>query len=527
VLVAAPALAATKRIQVGPSGLLVFADEETGTGTTTITAGYTVEWVWASSGHSTRSARSAPGEKSASLPAFVQTRQRTNARRIATQPVIERKGTSMTSGRLIATGALVACLLCRTAGAADHADGPRASADPSADITDVFAWVSPNAARLNLVMDLVRNATPASRFSDSVQYVFHTTSRARFGATPSDEVDIVCTFNPAQKIRCQAGGELVVAGDASGVNGIASANGKLRVFAGLRDDPFFFNLAGFRATARTVAGAASSLTFDAAGCPALDAATSAALVSQLRSAPGGGPPVDNFARFNVLAIVLSLDKSVVTKGGPIVTVWGSTNRHAGCADGEEEDCNEEGGSGERGAGPPIGTVQIDRMGRAGVNTALTNPFFRESVPTENATHEAVQDAYNAATDPAQWGNLFSSEIAANLAIFDSLDGVCGNQLLAGPSPVAGRYNTLAAVLADDQLYVNTASGTCTQYLAVEANAVGIANDDCGGRTPLENTIDTTYSLLAAGTLSGVTNGIFADADGTASLTAFPFLDRPN
>ena len=75
--------------------------------------------------------------------------------------------------------------------------------------------------------------------------------------------------------------------------------------------------------------------------------------------------------------------------------------------------------------------------------------------------------------------------------------------------------------------MNTASGTCSQYLAVEANAVGIANNDCGGRTPLEDTIDTTYSVLAAGALSGVADGIAADADGTASLTAFPFLDRPN
>ena len=53
VLLGVPALAATKRVQVAPTGVLVFADEETGTNTTTITAGDTVEWVWASSGHST------------------------------------------------------------------------------------------------------------------------------------------------------------------------------------------------------------------------------------------------------------------------------------------------------------------------------------------------------------------------------------------------------------------------------------------------------------------------------------------
>ena len=176
--------------------------------------------------------------------------------------------------------------------------------------------------------------------------------------------------------------------------------------------------------------------------------------------------------------------------------------------------------------PRLGAVQIDRMGRAAVNTALTNPFFRESVASEESQHERILDDYNAANDPSQWVARFSSLIAPNLAVLDGLDGVCGNQVLSGPAPVAGRYKALADILADDQLYVNTASGTCNQYLAVEANAIGIANTDCGGRTPLENTIDVTYSVVAVGALSGVTNGVTSDADGTASLTVFPFLDRP-
>ena len=429
----------------------------------------------------------------------------------------------MRKATLIVTGVLAARLLCVPARAADHADGPRASADPAADITDVFAWMSPDATRVNLVMDVVRNATTASRFSDSVRYVFHTTSRAGFGAAPAPELDITCVFSVAQRIRCRVGRGEVVAGDASKVSGIETADGKLRVFAGPREDPFFFNLAGFRQTARIVAGAAGSLTFDPAGCPALDAATSAALVSQLQTAPGGGPAADGFARFNVLAIVVSVDKSLVTPGGPIVSVWGSTNRRSKSLEGGDCDDNEQGDCGVEG----VGVVQIDRMGRAGVNTALTNPFFRESVPSEELMHEVVQDAYNAATNPGQWATLFSSEIASNLAILDGLDAVCGNQLLAGPSPAPGRYSTLAAILSDDQLYLNTNSGTCSQYLAVEANAVGITNNDCGGRTPLEDTIDTTYSVLAAGALAGVTDGVPVDGDGTASLAVFPFLDRPN
>src|SRR5499427_2993316 len=86
--------------------------------------------------------------------------------------------------RLLVLVMLALLILCQSTRSADHVDGPAASADPAADITDVFAWMSPDAKTMFLVMDLVRNATSASRFSDSVQYVFHTTSRASFGATP-------------------------------------------------------------------------------------------------------------------------------------------------------------------------------------------------------------------------------------------------------------------------------------------------------------------------------------------------------
>jgi hypothetical protein len=180
------------------------------------------------------------------------------------------------------------------------------------------------------------------------------------------------------------------------------------------------------------------------------------------------------------------------------------------------------GCGANAVAPPALGPQIDRMGRAGVNTALVAPFDL------NATRKAAaQDGYNAASSPQQWGARFASTIAGNLAILDSLDTVCGNQLVAGPAPVPGRYSTLASVLADDQIYVNANSGTCDVYLAVEANAVGIRNSDCGGRTPLVDTIDRTYSVLAAGILSGVGDGIPRDADPQASNSVFPFLAPRN
>ena len=173
--------------------------------------------------------------------------------------------------------------------------------------------------------------------------------------------------------------------------------------------------------------------------------------------------------------------------------------------------------------PTLGATQIDRMGRAGVNTALTDPFDIVSGMTPNQ----VKDAYNALTDPSTWSPQFKKNISTNLAILDSLDTVCGNQLLAGPSAVAGRYDTLAGVLVDDRLYVRADKTTCTTYLGVEANAVGLTNDDCGGRTPLYTTIDVTYSALAIGEFSGVTNGFTSDSEGNPIATTFPFLGTPN
>ena len=75
-----------------------------------------------------------------------------------------------------------------------------------------------------------------------------------------------------------------------------------------------------------VAGAASSLTFDAAGCPALDEATASTLVQQLQTAPDGSAAKDGFANFNVLALVLVVDKTILTQGGPILSVSASTNK---------------------------------------------------------------------------------------------------------------------------------------------------------------------------------------------------------
>ncbi len=177
--------------------------------------------------------------------------------------------------------------------------------------------------------------------------------------------------------------------------------------------------------------------------------------------------------------------------------------------------------------PALGSI-IDRMGRPAINTAVSDPF-----ELNGRTSDASKDRYNSASDPTQWSSLFAADFAKTLAVLDGLDRNCGNQLVAkaasGGTVPADRYMTLATVLADDQLYLRTDKTTCSLYLAVEADAVSLTsgNNDCGGRTPLEDIADESYSLLAIGAPSGVTDGIDKDADHQASLTDFPFLNDPN
>jgi hypothetical protein len=218
------------------------------------------------------------------------------------------------------------------------------------------------------------------------------------------------------------------------------------------------------------------------------------------------------------------------------------------------------------AAPALG-MQIDRMGRAAVNTALNHGF------DPSAAGQTAKVAYNEMPTFVEWlaaANI--GEFMKNLAFIDVLDtGVCGNgicetgetgtaagncetdcgntatgtgngcgnqvyynnQATGGGTPMATSYQALATLLAEDELYLNTANATCTFYLGVEFSVVtGGANTTCGGRAPQYDVIDFSFSMLAMG-LKGfttsfmplVSDGVAAHAD--VSPTDFPFLGAPH
>jgi hypothetical protein len=267
--------------------------------------------------------------------------------------------------------------------AADHADGtttagPALALEPAADVNDLFAWMSASATQVNLVMSVFPGATTASRFSDAVKYVFHTSSVSAYLGTAVSR-DIICTFSSdaTQVASCwltdpsdTTAGSIkeYVTGNASGTTGVVTTDFRFRVFAGPRADPFFFNLAGFRNATATVAAAVRDATvnptaptyikgFDTGGhpgCPLLSATARTVVTGYLnKDCTGVGTAVDFFKKpitadnagctvkpalvntqqtqnagltGNILAITVQVDKTLLTTGGPILNVWAATTK---------------------------------------------------------------------------------------------------------------------------------------------------------------------------------------------------------
>lgn len=172
------------------------------------------------------------------------------------------------------------------------------------------------------------------------------------------------------------------------------------------------------------------------------------------------------------------------------------------------------------ARPTLGE-QIERAGRALTGNALLGPLAPHDVS------ERRKEAYNRAA-PADWPQ-FSPDIQLTLGLYDGFDGKRGNQWLADDAATASmRYRVLARVLADDRLWINSASTVCTRYLAVELAELATPSSpggDCGGRTPNYDAVDVFRSLLINGTTRGVDDGVGRD-DHVHSTTEFPFLAAP-
>jgi len=145
------------------------------------------------------------------------------------------------------------------ADAADHNDPPGtvaaggATDNPAADIDDVYAWHDgPNT---NIIVTYSGPTAPSATagtegvYSRDTQFLIHISNDADL----ADEHTIQVRFGTASAGRWGF--------QASGIPGVASpvvgpvesliTQGAVKAYVGLRDDPFFFDLDGFKATTMT------------------------------------------------------------------------------------------------------------------------------------------------------------------------------------------------------------------------------------------------------------------------------------
>ena len=383
---------------------------------------------------------------------------------------------------------LTAVLAVTPSFAADHLDTSSVIADPRADIGDLYAWTSYDGRRLNLAMTIVGHT-----FSEQLEYVFHIDSGPRFGRTEAT-TDIVCRIASSSNVDCKAGKADVATGDASRPQGLVSRNEHLRVFAGLRDDPFYNNVKGTREAYSVAADAMMGIAkSDAAGCPMFGEATARSILDTWRHT-GGGPAKNFLAGWTPASLVVSVDLSIVDRGGTMLGVWAATVQ---------------------------GNKQIDRMGRPLTGNALLGSF------ADVAASDRLKERYNSVTPSA--GAEFVGEMERTLAIYDGFDGTCGNQLLADAKVASpARYRALATVLADDRLWVNSESSICGEFFSVEFAALSGEDSKviyCGGRTPNDDAIDVYRSVLSMGQAEGIDDGVDRD-DREHSISEFPFLAAP-
>lgn len=188
--------------------------------------------------------------------------------------------------------------------AADHGDPPARASNASADIGDFYMWHRGTGASATIVaaITVAGNAMPradqAGAYDEDVLYGMHffngdggsTDVWIRFGQNSAGDWGMQVTNLPGETEAVEGAVETALTGGGGG-----------SAWAGLADDPFFFDLAGFQGLVSS--GEASSF-----------------------SSLGGSPPgaVDTIAGRNATVIVIEFPASEVVGADGSVHGWAST-----------------------------------------------------------------------------------------------------------------------------------------------------------------------------------------------------------
>ena len=354
---------------------------------------------------------------------------------------------------LIAAGVIIpAALLTFRLSASDHADTAANFNRIGADMTDVFIFPSATTANNVVVAMDVHGLIPAGQtasFDPGVLY------QMKFDVTGDYVEDLVMQF---RFVGTGANQQVVFAGPAKPLmtgtttifgrphpttgttNQIFSPAPGMQVFAGLRSEPFFFDLNRFYGI---LPDRMTPLTGMQVDYPSIMAADTPQINGFRGFPPGSGfdtsPAMDYLANLNVLSIVVEMPRSML--GGGMVYLWETTSLPMPSS--------------------PYLYAQQDRLARPAINEALATVTFNR---------HAVNNMDNPTDDPGQ----------LKTDILDFMNFPAGRS--------AAISNALASVLVPDVMKADLSQmGVPAAYLGVETG--GFTGSKFGGRKLTDDVVD--------------------------------------
>lgn len=381
--------------------------------------------------------------------------------------------------------------------AADHVDAPAVTLDPSADIGDIFAFLNPNDnSKVILAMNVQGFIVPSqllnmSVYSSDVVYRFEIENsgdavpdlqiEVRFSpqisrtqpqtATirlPGNKRNKTTSFTAPTTVQTLAATANPFAVTTDPVSGV-------RFFAGLADDPFYFDIVGFGRFVGSVLSGAPNVT---------------------RLQRGR----DSFAGYNNQMIALEVPAAMLRgPAGDVIGVSGVTLRRKSekesRADRDDDDDDKSERSTRKNRSGK-GLEQIDRMGVPTISTVLI-PFARK-------------DEYNTSTPVDDAAGVFAGDIVATLTAL-------------GTNPTNIGILANVAVTNGDYLRLNLSTPNTSLGFGERLTTPGYTGFPNGRRLG-DDTIDVVLSFVSNQT---ITQGDNVNSNEVPLGTVFPFFAPPH
>ncbi|MGH2418117.1 MAG: DUF4331 family protein [Candidatus Limnocylindria bacterium] len=355
---------------------------------------------------------------------------------------------------LVAVLALAALVIGSAAirvGAADHLDAPTVKSDHRIDINDVYVFEGANTLNTVLVMTTNVHAgiLSGTTFRPGALYEFKIDNtgdavedvayRIKFGDARGDgsQQIHVQRADGAANPGSGAGGKVVAKGSTGETLSVAGGG---TAWAGLADDPFYFDLVGF-------SGFKADLLAEILG----DGLSAAELLAAITTNICTSDPAPNFFEgFDATAIVLEVPDAALDGGNAdgVIGVWGET-------------AIVEGGV----------LTQVERMGLPTINTV-----FNHTDPAKEAYNRA-----NPSSDAALVGGNISFLVSTITGLAEALGAL-------PPGFDEAAYGAaIAGALTPDMLTYDT--DTAASFTALNGRGL---NDDV---------INVAYSAVSSGVLT--------------------------